>query len=157
MLKQAFGKASIVLVYKCRVSRAGKGQKSTPVALIYRLLVSEARKKEAVAVTTALWCSGQRGCYRWGCALLTAIAEPLPFPKLAAHLERSNSGIKIIPPSFSQSLRDTQRSISHHLWFRSFYKLASFINCIFFPRVSKVIITVREFVVFTTGLFAIIT
>lgn len=137
MLKQAFGKASTVLVYKCRVSRAGKGQKSTPVALIYRLLVSEARKKEAVAVTTALWCSGRRGCHRWGCALLTAAAEPLPFPKLAAHLERSNSGIKIIPPSFSQSLRDTQRSVSHHLWFRAFYRLVIIHYLYFFPELQR--------------------
>jgi len=78
MLKQAFGKAPIVLVYKCRVSRAGKGQKNNPVALIYRLLVSEARMG-VVAVTIALWCSGWRGSVRGGSALLTAAAEPFLF------------------------------------------------------------------------------
>lgn len=67
MLKQAFGKASIVLMYKCRISRAGKGQKNNPVTLIYRLLVSEACK-EAVAVTIALRCSVWRGCVRGGSA-----------------------------------------------------------------------------------------
>lgn len=43
-------------MYKCGVSRAGKDQEGNPVALIFRLLISEAYKKEVVAVTMALQC-----------------------------------------------------------------------------------------------------
>lgn len=100
---------------KRRVSRAGKGQKRNPAALIFRLLVSEARKKEVVAVTTALWCLGQKGWCRWGCASLTEVAKSSFFPKLAAHLQRSNNSVKILLPSFSLALSGTQRSVSHRI------------------------------------------
>lgn len=110
-----FWKSLFALVCKCRISRAGKGQEGNPVALIFRLLVSEARKKAVVAVTMGLRCLGQRGWCRWECALLTEVAKPPFFPKLVAHLERSNHTVKIPPPSFSLAPSDTQRSVSRNL------------------------------------------
>jgi len=53
-----FWKSPFELVCKCKVSRAEKDQKNNPVALVFRLLMSEACKKE---VTTALLCLGQKG------------------------------------------------------------------------------------------------
>lgn len=114
-VETGFWKSLFVLVCKCRVSRAGKGQKSNPVALVFRLLMAEAWKMEVVAVTMALLCLRQRCWCRWGCVSLTEVAKPPFFPKLAEHLERSNNSVKIIPPSFSLALSDTQRSVSHHL------------------------------------------
>lgn len=77
-------------MYKCGVSRAGKDQKGNSVAFIFRFLMSEACKKEVVAVTMALQCLGQKGWYRWAAASLTEMIKSPFFPNQTSYLERSN-------------------------------------------------------------------
>lgn len=104
-----------MLVYKCGVSRAGKDQKGNPVALIFRLLMCEACKKEVVAVTMTLQCLRQKGWYRWAGASLTEVTKSPLFPKQRSYLERSNKSMKTFSPLFSLILSDTQKGTTTSL------------------------------------------
>lgn len=105
-------------MYKCGISRAGKYHKGNPVDLIFRLLMSEAHKKEVVAVTMALQCLGQKGWYRWAAASLTEVIKSPFLPNQTSYLERSNESMKTFSPLLSLILRDTQKC-THHLFYLS--------------------------------------
>lgn len=104
-----------MLVYKRGVSRAGKDQKGNPAALIFRLLMCEACKKEVVAVTMALQRLRQKGWYRWAGASLSEVTKSPFFPKQRSYLERSNKSMNIFSPLFSSILTDTQKCTTSSL------------------------------------------
>lgn len=91
-IETGFWKSLFVLVCKCGISRAGKYHKGNPVDLIFRLLMSEAHKKEVVAVTMALQCLGQKGWYRWAAASLTEVIKSPFLPNQTSFLSQSFEG-----------------------------------------------------------------
>lgn len=152
MLKQAFGKASLCLCVS--VGFLGREKARRVILWLsssgFSCLRHIRRRRWLSPWLCGVW-DRQGGADR-AVPQLTVAAVPPFFPKLAAHLERFNNGVKILPPSFSWALSDTQRSVSHHLQFRSFYNFITsyylLISC--FIRTSKVIISAR-------GIFAVIT